>query len=134
MKRASEDREGGLWADANALHDGTDYGQLAKLFAPRRQQGQFTAEPQRAQRTTMAGPLITTAEKLPLPDAQPLLSSSANSAFLRALCVKQLRRLEEKALRLLHWGLVSEKRAERRLARQIMRRWLRIDEGGEVVG
>jgi hypothetical protein len=41
--------------------------------------------------------------------------------------------LEGKALRLLHWGLISERRSERRLARQITRQWLRLDEAGEVV-
>ena len=82
------------------------------------------------QRTTKAGSLVTTAASLSLPDPHPLPSSSAD---LRVLCGKKLRCLEEKALRLLHWGLTSEKRSERRLARQIMRQWLRVDDAGEVV-
>jgi len=128
--KSSDALPDGPWADADALHDGTDYGQLAKLW---KRQGHLTAEPQSAQRTTTEGSLVTTTAGLPLPKSQPLPPSFTSSANLRALCVKTLRRLEEKALTLLHWGLISEKRCERRLARQIMRQWLRVDESGEVV-
>ena len=44
-----------------------------------------------------------------------------------------MERLTQQALEILHWRLISEKRSERRLARQIMRQWLRVDEFGEVV-
>ena len=130
MGRVLEDCGEGPWAAANALPESTDYGQLAKLW---KRQGHLTAETQSAQRTTTAGSLVTTTATLPLPDSQPLPFSSASSANLRVLCVKKLHSLEEKALRLLHWGLISEKRPERRLARQIARQWLRVDDSGEVV-
>jgi len=130
MSRLHADRGEGPWADADALHDGIDYAKLARLW---KRQGQLTAEPQSTQRTTTVSPAVTTTATLPLPDSQPLPFSSAASANLRVLCGKKLRCLEEQALRLLHWGLISEKRSERRLARQIMRQWLRVDDSGEVV-
>jgi len=47
----SGERHEEFWADAEALHDGTDYAGLAKLWKRR---GQFTAEPQSTQSTTTA--------------------------------------------------------------------------------
>jgi hypothetical protein len=104
------------WAAAAALHDGTDYAGLAKLWK----------------------------RQLPVPSSRlPVAPASDHRSLLTDhYCPAppgtedrrtRLKRLEWQALSLLHWGLTSEQRSERRLARQIARKWLRVDECGEVV-
>ena len=105
MSRTREDCGDSPWADADALHDGTDYSQLAKLWT----------------RAKGPGPVLNNS---------PRLDSRRDEAqSVRA----RIKDLTQQALTLLHWGLISEKRSERRLARQVARKWLRLDDSGEVV-
>jgi len=98
MSRTREDCGEGPWADAAALHDGTDYAGLAKLW------------------TRAKGPA-------PVLNNSPRLASRRDEAqSVRA----RIEHLTQQALYLLHWGLTSEKRSERRLAREIARKWLRV--------
>ena len=91
----------------------SEWSKLAKLFAPRRRKAAGEGLPQGQRPWTQS--------------EQQLGRDEAQSVSAR------LDEMTWQALYLLHWGLISEKRSERRLARQIMRQWLRIDDSGEVV-